>query len=102
MTPPYSRISELPGHAGNSVRVRGWVTHVRSSGKVAFVVMRDGSGILQVVLVKNTLPPEDWERFATLTQETSIEVAGAVKADKRAPGGVELGATSLSVLGLSP
>ncbi len=98
----YARIAELPSYAGKSVRVRGWVTHVRSSGKVAFVVIRDGSGILQVVLVKNSLPPESWERFAILTQETCVEIDGEVKLDKRAPGGVELGASSLAVLGSSP
>ena len=43
---PYSRISELPSYSGQTVRVRGWVTHVRSSGKVAFIVMRDGTGLL--------------------------------------------------------
>jgi asparaginyl-tRNA synthetase len=98
----YARIVELPAYAGRSVRVRGWVTHVRSSGKVAFVVIRDGSGILQVVLVKSTVPAESWERFATLTQETSVDIEGEVRLDKRAPGGVELGATSLDVEGSSP
>jgi asparaginyl-tRNA synthetase len=98
----YARIVDLPAYAGRSVRVRGWVTHVRSSGKVAFVVIRDGSGILQVVLVKSTVPPESWERFATLTQETSVEIEGEVRLDKRAPGGVELGAASLAVEGASP
>ena len=86
MTDPYSRISELPSHSGGSVRVRGWVTHVRSSGKVAFVVMRDGTGILQAVLVKSVVPPEAWDRFGKLTQETSIEIAGEVRPEARAPG----------------
>src|SRR3954466_10419061 len=102
MTPPYSRISELPEHAGNAVRVRGWVPHVRSSGKVAFIVMRDGTGILQTVLVKNAVSPEAWAAFAKLTQETSIEVGGEVKADARAPGGFELAIKQLSVYGESP
>ncbi len=106
MTPPekspYARIAELPHHAGKSVRVRGWVTHLRSSGKVAFVVIRDGSGVLQVVLVKSTLSPEAWERFATLTQETCVEVSGEAKPDARAPGGYELGATDITVFGTSP
>jgi asparaginyl-tRNA synthetase len=60
MTSPYSRIAELASHTGHSVRVRGWVTHVRSSGKVAFIVMRDGSGLLQAVLVKSGVSPETW------------------------------------------
>jgi asparaginyl-tRNA synthetase len=102
MTPPYARISELSAHAAQEVVVRGWVTHLRSSGKVAFVVMRDGSGILQCVMVKGSLAPETWERFAELTQETTIEVAGAVRPDARAPGGYELAVTDVTITGPSP
>ena len=96
------RISDLPRYVGQTITVRGWVTHVRSSGKVAFVVMRDGSGILQSVLVKNAVAPETWERFGQLTLETSLAIAGEVRADARAPGGVELGATALEIIGPSP
>ncbi len=99
---PYSRISELPSHAGETVRVRGWVTHLRSSGKVAFVVLRDGTGLLQAVLVKSSVSPETWTRFGQLTQETSIEVEGEVRPDARAPGGFELAVNGLSIYGESP
>jgi asparaginyl-tRNA synthetase len=102
MTAPYSRISELPSHAGETVRVRGWVTHLRSSGKVAFVVLRDGTGLLQAVLVKSSVSPETWTRFGQLTQETSIEVEGEVRPDARAPGGFELAVAGLSIYGESP
>ena len=102
MTSPYSRIAELHSHTGHTVRVRGWVTHVRSSGKVAFVVMRDGSGLLQAVLVKNAVAPETWERFGKLTQETSIEIEGEARPEARAPGGYELGVKELSIIGESP
>ncbi len=101
-SPTFARIEELKAHAGQTVTVRGWVTHLRSSGKVAFVVMRDGSGSLQSVLVKNQLPPETWARFAELTQETSIAITGEVRVDARAPGGVEMGAAALEILGTSP
>jgi asparaginyl-tRNA synthetase len=97
-----ARIIELGAHAGASVTVRGWVTHLRSSGKVAFIVLRDGTGILQTVLVKNQVPPEVWERFAELTQETCLAVTGEVKADARAPGGYELGLTNVEIIGSSP
>jgi asparaginyl-tRNA synthetase len=96
------RISELSNHAGASVTVRGWVTHLRSSGKVAFIVMRDGTGILQTVLVKSGVAPETWDHFARLTQETSLSVTGEVRADARAPGGYELGIADLSIIGASP
>jgi len=97
-----ARINELGAHAGASVTVRGWVTHLRSSGKVAFIVLRDGTGILQTVLVKNQVPPDVWERFAELTQETCLAVTGEVKADARAPGGYELGLTNVEIIGSSP
>ena len=102
MASPYSRIEELPSHTGQTVRIRGWVTHVRSSGKVAFVVMRDGSGLLQAVLVKSAVSPEAWDRFGKLTQETSIEVEGEARPDARAPGGYELGVKELTIIGESP
>src|ERR671914_2521783 len=96
------RIAALPQHVGAPVRVRAWVTHVRSSGKVAFAVIRDGTGIAQVVFVKTELPNEVWERFAHLTIETSVAVTGVVRQDRRAPGGYELSASDLDVIGPSP
>src|SRR6478672_4154266 len=101
-SPTFARIEELKAHAGQTVTVRGWVTHLRSSGKVAFVVLRDGSGSLQAVLVKSQVPPETWARFGELTQETTVAVTGEVRLDDRAPGGVEMGASQLEILGTSP
>src|SRR6266498_308045 len=94
-------IEELPQHAGQTVSVRGWVTTTRSSGKIAFVVVRDGTGLLQAVLSKKDLPADVWDAFGKLTQETSVEVIGTVRADPRAPGGVELTASDLVILGAS-
>src|SRR5438270_400532 len=102
MTEPSFRISELHDHVGQTATVRGWVTHVRSSGKVAFAVIRDGTGILQAVLVKAQVTPEVWSRFAELTTEASVSVTGEVKADARAPGGYEIAATGLKIIGASP
>ncbi len=94
-------IEELPGLAGQPVTVRGWVATTRSSGKIAFVVLRDGSGYLQAVLSKKDLAPEVWDTFGKLTQETSIEVSGVVHPDARSPGGVELQTTDLTIIGPS-
>src|SRR5213075_817910 len=94
-------IDELPQHAGEAVAVRGWVSTTRSSGKIAFVVVRDGTGYLQAVLSKKEVPEPAWEALGRLTQETSIEVTGLVRADARAPGGVELTASDLTIIGPS-
>jgi asparaginyl-tRNA synthetase len=99
MTP---RISELSAHVGQTVTVRGWVTHVRSSGKIAFAVLRDGTGLAQAVFVKNQLAPEVWDRFGQLTLETSVAVTGEVRVEARAPGGYELGVSGLEIVGASP
>ena len=104
MSSPLQQVSvaDLKSHAGQPVLVRGWVTHVRSSGKVAFVVLRDGTGIVQAVVVKSQVPAESWETFGTLTLESSLEIVGEPRLDARAPGGVELGVRELRRLGESP
>lgn len=99
---PNVRINELGRYVGQSVTIRGWVTTTRSSGKIAFVVVRDGSGYLQTVFSKREVPEATWLRLSTLTQEASVAVTGEVRADARAPGGHELTATELEVLGTSP
>ena len=96
------RIADLGQHVGAVVTVRAWVTHLRSKGKVAFVVARDGSGILQAVLVKTEVPETSWEAFAHLTHESSLVLTGEVRADARAPGGYEMGVQSLEIVGGSP
>ncbi|MEN9791242.1 MAG: hypothetical protein RLZZ63_900, partial [Gemmatimonadota bacterium] len=101
-TEPVIRIADLPDRVGQTVTVRGWVTHLRSSGKIAFIVLRDGTGLLQCVVVKKEVDEASWATFGTLTLETSITVTGAVRADARQVGGVELGVTTLSVIGASP
>ncbi|MFI5239384.1 MAG: amino acid--tRNA ligase-related protein, partial [Gemmatimonadales bacterium] len=102
MSSQYQTISSLPHHVGETVRVRGWVAHLRSSGKVAFVVVRDGSGTLQCVVVQKLVGDAGWATFNALTLETSIEIEGEVRADARAPGGVEVGVTNMIILGASP
>ena len=96
------RIAELRDHVGSTVTLHGWVTHLRSSGKVAFAVIRDGTGIAQAVFVKTSLPAEVWERFASLTLETSVTIRGEVRSDARAPGGFEISVADLEIVGPSP
>ena len=99
--PDHVRIESLSGEVGRTVTVRGWVMTTRSSGKIAFVTLRDGTGYLQAVLSKKDVPETAWEAFGRLTQETSVAVTGSVRADARAPGGVELTVQDLTVLGPS-
>jgi asparaginyl-tRNA synthetase len=102
MTLSIERIAGLGERAGQVATVRGWVTHVRSSGKVAFVVVRDGTGVMQGVVVKNQVPAEVWDRFSGLTLETSLALTGQIRSDSRAPGGVEMGVESIEIIGSSP
>jgi len=95
-------IEELARLAGQTVAVRGWVVTTRSSGKIAFAVVRDGTGIMQAVLSKKDVSPDVWDAFGKLTQETSLEVTGVVRVEPRAPGGVELQAADLRIIGSSP
>ena len=95
------RISELDKVVGEQVTVRGWVVTTRSSGKIAFLVLRDGTGYVQGVLARKEVAEAVWDRFATLTQETSLAVTGTVREDARAPGGFELTLSDIAVLGPS-
>ena len=97
----HTYIEDLPGQVGSSVTVRGWVMTTRSSGKITFMVLRDGTGYLQCVLVKADADEPTWETFRSLTQETAVTVSGTVRADERSPGGVELGVSALTVVGPS-
>ena len=84
-------ISGLRAHVGKTVTVRGWVVTTRSSGKIAFVVVRDGSGTVQGVLSKKEVPGSTWAAFEALTQETSVALTGTAEPPLPAsPAGVEL------------
>jgi len=87
---PVSTIAQLSEFNDKTVTVRGWVYNKRSSGKIHFILVRDGSGITQCVAVKNQLSPDVFGLFDLLTQESSVMVTGKVHKDDRAPGGYEL------------
>jgi asparaginyl-tRNA synthetase len=93
----YTFINELSQHVGETVQLRGWVFNTRSSGKIRFLIFRDGTGFLQCVAARGDMSEEGFELLSSLTQESSVEVAGSVREDKRAPGGYEL---TLSSVGL--
>ena len=95
------QISGLRAHVGETVTLRGWVVTTRSSGKIAFVVVRDGSGTVQGVLSKKEVPESIWAAFGSLTQETSVALTGVVREEARSPGGYELALQNVEVLGAS-
>jgi asparaginyl-tRNA synthetase len=95
-------IASLAQHVEDIVTLRGWVHHLRSSGKVRFVVVRDGTGLAQGVLVKGNLPEEDFEQFDRLTLESSLALTGKVKAEPRSPGGYELEVRRVQPLHIAP
>jgi len=94
-------ISHIGQKAGGTAFVRGWLYGKRSSGKIQFLIVRDGTGYLQVVVPKAEVPASVWEAAEKATQETSLAVTGAVREEKRAPGGYEMTATSVEILGSS-
>ena len=95
---PITTIREIGKHEGQAVTIRGWLYNLRESGKLLFPQFRDGSGIIQGVVVKSQVSPELFESIKNLTQESSVIVTGKVRADKRAPGGYELDVTDVQVV----
>ena len=83
-------ISELSQHAGQEVTIKGWLYNLRSSGKILFPQLRDGTGVVQCVALKNSVTPEVWDALKGLGQESALAIRGTVRADVRAPGGYEV------------
>jgi asparaginyl-tRNA synthetase len=92
-------IEDIAKHEGQSVTVKGWLANRRSSGKIHFLQVRDGSGFIQAVMSKAAVGDATFARADHLSQESAIVVTGTVRADKRAPGGYEIDATGLEVVG---
>ena len=91
----------LPGLVGQKVEVRGWLYNRRSSGKLHFLILRDGTGFIQAVMSRAAVGDEDFSRADHLGQETSLSVTGTVRADARARGGFEIDVARLEVHGES-
>ena len=91
-------ITELSRHVGEEVTLKGWLYNMRSSGKLLFPQLRDGTGIVQCVVAKNAVASEIWEALKPLGQESSLVITGSVREDNRAPGGVEIDVRDAQVL----
>ena len=95
---PATAISDLKAHVGKEVLVQGWLYNMRSKGKIHFLQVRDGSGIVQAVMGIGDVAAAEFEAAAKLTQESSLRVKGVVREDARAPSGVELTVTGFAVV----
>jgi asparaginyl-tRNA synthetase len=102
MSAGYVTVQDLGDHVGEAVSLKGWVRNFRSSGKISFLILRDGTGEVQCVFPMSEVSEETWARLDGVEYEASVEVTGAVRADERAPGGVELTATDIAILGPAP
>ena len=91
-------IAEASRHTGETVRVPGWLYNLRRSGKILFPQLRDGTGIMQCVAVKASLPEELFQTLRHLTQESSLIITGKVREEPRAPGGYEMDVEDVEVL----
>jgi asparaginyl-tRNA synthetase len=95
---PQVYIKDLSRHVGEEVVIKGWLYNSRSSGKILFPQLRDGTGIVQCVVLKSAVSPEVWEALDHLGQESSLVVRGKVREDARAPGGYEIEVTDAEVV----
>lgn len=91
-------IEEIARYVGQDVTIRGWLRNRRASGKVQFLIVRDGTGDLQAVISKGVLGEEQFAQLAKLTQESSLILAGRVRTDARAHGGFELEVSRIEVV----
>jgi len=95
-------IEDIADFAGQEIEIRGWVYNKRSGGKVRFLLVRDGTGIVQGTLYSPEKDHPLFQKFDQLTQESSLILRGVVKEDKRAPGGHELAITGMEIIQISP
>jgi asparaginyl-tRNA synthetase len=94
-------VENVSAYDGTEITLRGWVYNKRSSGKLQFILLRDGTGIIQCVAFKGNFTPEQFEQLDKLTQESSVEIRGKVRKDTRSTGGYELDVTGFDIIQLA-
>jgi asparaginyl-tRNA synthetase len=94
-------IEDVSKHEGQEVTIKGWLQNKRSSGKIQFLIVRDGTGTIQGVVSANSVAPEVFQQFESVTQESAITVHGKVRADKRAPSGYEMDITGYEIVSIA-
>jgi asparaginyl-tRNA synthetase len=98
---PHVYIEDIGKHTGEEVTIKGWLHNRRSSGKIHFLTVRDGSGFMQAVMSKAAVGEEAFKAADHLSQESSLTITGTAREDKRAPGGYEIDVKSFDLIGPS-
>ena len=98
---PTATVTTIAHHVGQRVTLAGWVYHKTEKGKLIFILLRDGSGIIQCVTFKKNVSEATFATAQALTQESSCRITGNVRADERAPGGYELDVEEIELIGPS-
>ncbi|MBD3178548.1 MAG: asparagine--tRNA ligase [Candidatus Latescibacteria bacterium] len=96
-----AEIRDIGEYVGGEARMKGWIYNIRSSGKILFIILRDGTGTIQCVAEESVIGEEPFEKASGLTQESSVEIRGNVVEDRRAPGGYEIKVSGLDIIQLS-
>ena len=94
-------INQISGHDGRQATLKGWVYNIRTSKKLIFIIVRDGTGLCQTIVAKDDVPEAVWEEASRLQQESAVEITGEVRADERSIGGYELHVSGLSTIAMA-
>src|SRR5207237_6550101 len=97
----HAYIEDIGQHEGQEVTIKGWLHNRRSSGKIHFLIVRDGTGFIQAVMSKAAVGDDAFKNADHLSQETSLIVTGTVRADSRAPSGYEIDIKTFEIVGVS-
>ncbi|MGM0739136.1 MAG: asparagine--tRNA ligase [Bacteroidota bacterium] len=94
-------INEISKYAGKQITLKGWVYNIRTSKKLIFIILRDGTGLCQTIVAQDDVPADRWEAGSGLQPESAVEITGNVHADERSIGGHELHVTGLNVVSMA-
>jgi asparaginyl-tRNA synthetase len=97
----WATVDRIAQHEGQDVTIKGWLYNQTDKGKLQFLLLRDGTGMIQAVALEGDVSPQTFQAAREVTQESSIVATGRVRADKRAPGGYELALGELQIVQLA-
>src|SRR3990170_4468394 len=101
MSKDHVYIEDIAKYEGQEVTIKGWLNTKRSSGKVQFLIIRDGTDSIQAVISASAVGTDLFQQYDKVTQESALAVRGRVRADKRAPSGFELDVTGYEIISVA-